>query len=669
MKTFALFFSLIISSNALCAIDTLEATSKIKDVTVFFSGAQISRTSKLRAPKGKHILVLNELPNTLNEQSIQVKGTEGCKILSVKHELVYPSTKKSAAEKIIEDKIEALELEMKSISNQFDVFTLEEQLLSDNRKLNKNKEGSAISDIKEAADFYRARLNEIRQGKLNLSVKMDEKKDAIQNLYSELNTSSVKRRTTHSRIIITLDCLTAMNDELSVSYYVSSAGWTPNYDFRVDEITKPLNIVYNADVYQSSGENWDKVNLKLSTNNPSLSGEQPELVSWILGRPNPYKKEVEQKGIGSLKGRVLDNENGEPIPFAKVIILKNNEIIGGANSDFDGKYQIKPLQAGTYVVEVKNVGYTSSRVSGVKINADRLTILDFQLRSAVEMLEEVSVISYKTPLIDKDGGASGATVTRQDISRMPARSVQKVASSVSGVRGSRNKSEYYYIDGVKVQGDPVDATNYISNSIKTSVTNLEYTIDIPYTIPSDGEDYSIKMKDVSIPVKYIYHAVPKLDEDAFLTAELTNWTTLNLLPGKSNIYYQGTYVGESSIDTEKASDTLSISLGRDRNIVVKREGNKELFDKRVVGNYIKETVGWNIMVRNNKDAKINIVIEDQFPISERKSIEVNRIDYSGAKLNDKTGKLLWNIELNANEKKELKFNYLVKYPKFSNIKL
>ena len=267
MKNIVLFFSLIISSTSFGAIDTLEASSKIKDVTVFFSGAQISRTSKLRAPKGKHILVLNELPNTLNEQSIQVKGTEGCKILSVKHELVYPSTKKSTAEKIIEDKIESLELEMKSISNQFDVFTLEEQLLSDNRKLNKNKEGSAISDLKEAADFYRARLNEIRQGKLNLSVKMDEKKDAIQNLYSELNTSSVKRRTTHSRIIITLDCLTAMNDELSVSYYVSSAGWTPNYDFRVDEITKPLNIVYNADVYQSSGENWDKVNLKMQTQN------------------------------------------------------------------------------------------------------------------------------------------------------------------------------------------------------------------------------------------------------------------------------------------------------------------------------------------------------------------------------------------------------------------
>ena len=666
MKKFALFISLIISSTAFCVSDTLEVSSKIKDVTVFFSGAQITRTTTLKAPKGKHILVLNELPNTIYDQSIQVKSTDNCKILSVKHELIYPSTKKSTTEEALEDKIEAIELEMKSISNRFNVFTLEEQLLSDNRKLNKNKEGSAIADIKEAADFYRARLNEIRQGKLDLSVEIDKKKEAIQELYAELNTLTVKKRNTYSKVIITLDCLTALNDELSISYYVSSAGWTPNYDFRVAEITEPLNIVYNADVYQSSGESWEKVNLKLSTNNPSLSGEQPELVTWILGRPNPYKKEIVQKGAGALKGRVLDNENGEPVPFAKVIVKKNNEIIGGANSDFDGKYLIKPIPSGSYVVEVKNVGYSNSRVSGVKISDDKITFIDFDLKSEVYELEEVEIVTYNLPLIDKDGGASGGRVTRQDIQRMPERNAQKVASKV---KGARKQEQYYYVDGIKVQGDPVEATNYISNSIKTSVTNLEYTIDVPYTIPSDGEDYSIKMKDVSVPVKYTYHAVPKLDEDAFLTAELTNWTALNLLPGKSNIYYQGTYIGESRIETEKASDTLSISLGRDRNIVVKREGNKELFDKRVVGNYIKETVGWNITVRNNKDAKINIVIEDQFPISERKSIEVDRIDYSGAKLNEKTGKLLWEMELNANEKKELKFNYLVKYPKFSNIKL
>ena len=287
----------------------------------------------------------------------------------------------------------------------------------------------------------------------------------------------------------------------------------------------------------------------MSTNDPSLSGESPELVPWVLGRPNPYKKEIIQKGAGALKGRVLDKENGEPLPFAKIMIKKNNEIIGGANSDFDGKYLIKPIPSGSYVVEVKNIGFKNSRVSSVSISNEKITFLDFELQSDVQMLEEVKVVSYKTPLIDKDGGASGRTVTREDISRMPQKNANRIASQV---RGSRNKQEYYYVDGIKMKGDPIEATNYISNSLKTSITNLEYTIEIPYTIPSDGEDYSIKMKDVSVPAKYVYHAVPKLDEDAFLTAELTNWTALNLLPGKSNIYYQGTYVGESKIDTEKA---------------------------------------------------------------------------------------------------------------------
>ena len=280
------------------------------------------------------------------------------------------------------------------------------------------------------------------------------------------------------------------------------------------------------------------------------------------------------------------------------------------------------------------------------------------------MLEEVTVVTYARPLIDMDGGASSKTITRNDIRSLPVRGATNLPISV---RGSRSENTFYYIDGIKVKNDNFKKTDYISNSLKTTVANLEYEIDIPYTIPSDGQDYSIKMKELSVAVKYIYHAVPKLDEDAFLTAELTEWTKLNLLPGKSNIYYEGTFVGSSNIDTEKASDTLSISLGRDKNIAIKREGNTELFDKRVVGNYIKETIGWKISVRNNKDAKINIVIEDQFPLSYRKSIDVDRIDYVGAKLDDKTGMLLWDLELNANESKDVQFNYQVRYPKYLNM--
>ena len=146
----------------------------------------------------------------------------------------------------------------------------------------------------------------------------------------------------------------------------------------------------------------------------------------------------------------------------------------------------------------------------------------------------------------------------------------------------------------------METANYISNTLKSNVSNLEYVIEIPYTIPSDGEDYSIKIKEVSLTVDYIYHAVPKLDNDVFLTAEIVGWTELNLLSGKSSIYYQGTFTGESYIDANQAGDTLNVSLGRDRNIIVKREGSKEMNDKQILGKNIKETLGWNITVKNNK---------------------------------------------------------------------
>ena len=666
MKNLTLLLSILISVHNLFAGDTLKVSSKIKDVTCFFQGAQVTRTVAVKLPKGKQILVFNRLPFTLNDESVQLKSSDNCKVLSVKHELVYPSTRKSAEEKKIEDQIEALEIEMKAVQNKFDVFGLEEKLLMDNSNIAKKYEGAEIANIKDAANYYRARLNEIRQGKLDLSIKMDLKREKIKDLYAALNTLTSIKRNNYSKVIVAVDCSSEAKEELKLSYYMYRAGWTPNYDFRVDDVTKPLDIVYNANVFQSSGESWDKVNLTLSTSDPTLDGEKPELVNWILGNADPYKKEIKQKGSGTLKGVIQDAESGEPLPFTKVLLKKNESILGGANTDFDGKFTIKPIPSGTYDVEFKSVGFQKKLIKGVRISNDKITFLDESLNSEVQMLEEVTLVQYARPLIDKDGGASSSTITRNDIGRMPERSAAGVAGIV--VRGSRNEATYYYMDGVKVRNDNnFKKTDYISNSLKTTVANLEYEIDIPYTIPSDGQDYSIKMKELSVPVKYIYHAVPKLDEDAFLTAELTDWTKLNLLPGKSNIYYEGTFVGSSNIDTEKASDTLSISLGRDKNIAIKREGNTELFDKRVVGSYIKETIGWKISVRNNKDAKINIVIEDQFPISYRKSIDVDRIDYVGAKLDDKTGMLLWDLELNANESKDVQFNYQVRYPKYLNM--
>jgi hypothetical protein len=170
-----------------------------------------------------------------------------------------------------------------------------------------------------------------------------------------------------------------------------------------------------------------------------------------------------QTGTGSIKGAVLDKSTGEPLPFVKVVAFQGGQQKGFAATDFDGKFLISSLAPGEYAVEVRFVGYTSIRKEGVLVNSDKLTSLPLELSTSDEMLDVVEVTYYEVPLIDKDGGASGAVVTRDDISKMPTRSAAGIASTVGGVysaegssglsiRGARSDATYYYIDGIKVRG-------------------------------------------------------------------------------------------------------------------------------------------------------------------------------------------------------------------------
>jgi len=174
-----------------------------------------------------------------------------------------------------------------------------------------------------------------------------------------------------------------------------------------------------------------------------------------------------QAGLGTIRGSVKDEKTKAPIFGSRVLLKQNGNIKGGANTDFDGKFQINSLTPGEYDVEIRNEGegYQPSVLTGVIVSSDRITFLDDQLlgKAASKDIEEVKIVAYRVPLIDKDGGASGATITREDISRLPVRSAAGVAGTVGGVnvsegsgaisvRGSRSDGTYFYIDGIKVRG-------------------------------------------------------------------------------------------------------------------------------------------------------------------------------------------------------------------------
>jgi len=175
-----------------------------------------------------------------------------------------------------------------------------------------------------------------------------------------------------------------------------------------------------------------------------------------------------QSGLGTIRGSVMDGDTRKPIPYAKVLLKHNGAIRGGANTDDDGKFQINSIDPGSYDVEISNPGdgYQPTGIFGVIVNADRITFLDNQelhKPKEVQNLDEMIVTAYRVPLIDKDGGASGGTMTREDISRLPIRNAAGVARTVGGVstnedngdinvRGARSDATTFYIDGIKVRG-------------------------------------------------------------------------------------------------------------------------------------------------------------------------------------------------------------------------
>ena len=172
-----------------------------------------------------------------------------------------------------------------------------------------------------------------------------------------------------------------------------------------------------------------------------------------------------QVGSGTLKGTVTDGDLGDPLPFASVVVFLNGNQVSGTNTDFDGKFTIKPIAPGTYDVLISFVGYQPKKITGVKINANKIQILpDNQtVLSAGVMVAEAEVVEYEVPLIDKDGGASGGTVSREDIDKLPGRSATSIATTVAGastagtgggisIRGARTSSTWVYIDGIKVRG-------------------------------------------------------------------------------------------------------------------------------------------------------------------------------------------------------------------------
>ena len=227
------------------------------------------------------------------------------------------------------------------------------------------------------------------------------------------------------------------------------------------------------------------------------------------------------------------------------------------------------------------------------------------------------------------------------------------------------------MEAYKVSADAgvAEQTNSLAQftTVNESQLNATFDIDLKYDVPSDGKVHLVSMVDYELPATYQYYAVPKLDKDAFLLARITDWEKLNLLPANANIFFEGTYVGQSFVDTRNTRDTLSFSMGRDKKIIIKRTKVKDYSARKVIGSTRKESFTYDITIRNTKKDAVSLIMLDQYPITTDKDIEIELLEKSNAANDIDKGQLQWRFDLKSQENKSLRLSYSVKYPKDKTI--
>lgn len=219
--------------------------------------------------------------------------------------------------------------------------------------------------------------------------------------------------------------------------------------------------------------------------------------------------------------------------------------------------------------------------------------------------------------------------------------------------------------------DDVTIAQYSSDftQVIRQLNSVEFKIDLPYSIKSDGQEHMVLIKVADLSADYTYYSVPKLDNGVYLVAQLSKLDELGLVPAQANIFFDGTYIGETYIDPTTMEDTLNLSLGKDPNIVVKRNLLKEESKEKIIGDKKEKTMSYSIEAKNQKATEIDIIILDQLPITQNGDIEIEKLDIGKATIDESTGIIQWKFSMKSKESRKMNFSYRVKYSKDYTITL
>jgi len=194
---------------------------------------------------------------------------------------------------------------------------------------------------------------------------------------------------------------------------------------------------------------------------------------------------------------------------------------------------------------------------------------------------------------------------------------------------------------------------------------LSFKVPRRVDIPGDGSTHKSTVTTINLPPRLDYVAAPKLVEQAYRRATISNDSQHILLPGQVNIFHGTEFVGRTKFEDAIApGQEFEVHLGVDDRISVTRELVESRVDKKFLGNNRRLLYGYKIELENHRSSAENITVRDQLPVSQHEAIKVQagRIE-PRPKEQTELGRIEWELSLQPQEKREIRLDFTVEHPR------
>ncbi len=278
----------------LCAQTLSTDTAKISEVTVYSDRAEVVKHLEGKLEAGEHVLNFDNLPGSADLSSVRVQGKGDFALIDIKAETIQTTDTADTRLKELEDKKEELSKQLKEL-NMSDArinnrkaalekiltrLTTTAATATAPAEMDTAKWSSYLQFHNESLEKCDKEIFANAQTTLGVQKEINRIVREIQNM----NVQRVKYRNTAK---IKIDVKKSGVIQLDVSYIVHGPSWRPSYDVRANTIQGNLELTYNAEVRQSTGEDWKGVALKLSTAQPGIGGREPHLTPWFINKQQP----------------------------------------------------------------------------------------------------------------------------------------------------------------------------------------------------------------------------------------------------------------------------------------------------------------------------------------------------------------------------------------------